>query len=44
MGLIAVTAYQNVAESGANVAREATAISALYEDVSRYPEPHSQMT
>jgi len=42
LGLIAVTAYQNVAEAGANVAREAAAISALYEDVSRYPEPHSQ--
>ena len=42
LGLIAVTAYQNVADAGANVTREAAALSALYEDVSRYPEPHSQ--
>jgi hypothetical protein len=42
LGLIAVTAYQNVAEAGANVTREASALSALYEDVSRYPEPHAQ--
>jgi hypothetical protein len=31
-----------VAEAGANVTREASAVSALYEDVSRYPEPYSQ--
>ena len=42
LGLIAVTAYQNVAEAGENVTREAAALSALYEDVSRYPEPHGQ--
>ncbi|MFM7183622.1 MAG: DUF4239 domain-containing protein [Planctomycetota bacterium] len=42
LGLIAVTAYQNVSEAGANVTREAAALSALYEDVSRYPEPHAQ--
>jgi hypothetical protein len=42
LGLIAVTAYQNVAEAGANVTREASALSALYEDVSRYPEPYGQ--
>ena len=42
LGLIAVTAYQNVADAGANVTREAAALSALYEDVSRYPEPHAQ--
>ena len=42
LGLIAVTAYQNVAEAGANVTHEASALSALYEDVSRYPEPHRQ--
>lgn len=42
LGLIAVTAYQNVADAGANVAREAATLSALYEDVSRYPEPHGQ--
>ena len=42
LGLIAVTAYQNVAEASANVTREAAALSALYEDVSRYPEPFGQ--
>jgi hypothetical protein len=42
LGLIAVTAYQNVSEAGSNVTREAAALSALYEDVSRYPEPHGQ--
>ncbi len=42
LGLIAVTAYQNVADAGANVTREAAALSALYEDVSRYPAPHGQ--
>jgi len=42
LGLIAVTAYQNVADAGANVTREAAALSALYEDVSRYPEPYGQ--
>lgn len=42
LGLIAVTAYQNVENAGANVTREAAALSALYEDVSRYPEPHGQ--
>jgi hypothetical protein len=42
LGLIAVTAYQNVAQAGANVTREAAAVGALYEDVSRYPEPHGQ--
>ena len=42
LGLIAVTAYQGVSEAGANVTREAAALSALYEDVSRYPEPHAQ--
>jgi hypothetical protein len=42
LGLIAVTAYQNVAEAGANVTREAAALSALYEDVSRYPDPYGQ--
>lgn len=42
LGLIAVTAYQNVADAGENVTREAAALSALYEDVSRYPEPHGQ--
>ncbi|NDC63415.1 MAG: DUF4239 domain-containing protein [Planctomycetia bacterium] len=42
LGLIAVTAYQNVSDAGQNVTREAAALSALYEDVSRYPEPHRQ--
>jgi hypothetical protein len=42
LGLIAVTAYQNVETAGANVTREAAALAALYEDVSRYPEPHGQ--
>ena len=42
LGLIAFTAYQNVSEAGANVTREAAALSALYEDVSHYPEPHGQ--
>ena len=42
LGLIAVTAYQNVADAGANVTREAAALSALYEDVSRYREPYGQ--
>ena len=42
LGLIAVTAYQNVADAGANVTREVAALSALYEDVSRYPKPHGQ--
>jgi hypothetical protein len=42
LGLIAVTAYQNVADASANVTREAATLSALYEDVSRYPEPYGQ--
>jgi hypothetical protein len=42
LGLIAVTAYQNVADAGSNVTREAAALSALYEDVSRYPDPYGQ--
>jgi hypothetical protein len=42
LGLIAVTAYQNVSNADENVTREAAALSALYEDVSRYPEPHGQ--
>ena len=42
LGLIAVTAYQNVSEASSNVTHEAAALSALYEDVSRYPEPYGQ--
>jgi hypothetical protein len=39
LGLIAVTAYQNYSDAEQNVTREAAALSSLYEDVSRYPEP-----
>jgi hypothetical protein len=39
LGLIAVTAYQNAADTGANVTREAAALSALYEDVSATASP-----
>ena len=42
LGLIAVSAYQNASETGTNVTREAAALSALYEDVSRYPDPYGQ--
>jgi hypothetical protein len=42
LGLIAVTAYQNVSDASQNVTREAAALAALYEDVSQYPEPHGQ--
>jgi len=42
LGLIAVTAYQNASDTSTNVTREAAALSALYEDVSRYPEPYGQ--
>ena len=42
LGLIAVTAYQNYSDADQNVTREAAALSALYEDVSRYPEPFGQ--
>jgi len=42
LGLIAVTAYQNSSDTSANVTREAAALSALYEDVSRYPDPYGQ--
>ena len=42
LGLIAVTAYQNYADADQNVTREAAALSALYEDVSRYPQPFRQ--
>jgi len=42
LGLIAVTAYQNASETGANVTHEAAALSALFEDVSRYPDPYGQ--
>ena len=42
LGLIAVTAYQNASDTSANVTHEAAALSALYEDVSRYPDPYGQ--
>ena len=42
LGLIAVTAYQNVESAEQNVTREAAALSALYEDVSRYSDPFGQ--
>lgn len=42
LGLIAVTAYQNVSDASQNVTREAAALGALYEDVSQYPEPYGQ--
>jgi len=42
LGLIAVTAYQNVSDAGQNVTREAATLSALYEDVSKYPDPFGQ--
>jgi len=42
LGLIAVTAYQNASDTSTNVTREAAALSALYEDVSRYPDPYGQ--
>ena len=40
LGLLAVAVYQNYTEVDQNVNREATALSALYYDVSAYPEPH----
>jgi len=42
LGLIAVTAYQNFSQAEANVTHEAAALSALYEDVSQYPQPYGQ--
>ena len=42
LGLLAVAAYQNFSEADANVAREAAALSALYEDVSAYREPYGE--
>ena len=42
LGLIAVTAYQNASDAGSNATREAASLAALYEDVSRYPDPYGQ--
>lgn len=39
LGLIAVAAYQNLNKAEENVSREAVALSALYQDVSAYPDP-----
>jgi hypothetical protein len=43
LGLLAVAAYQNYSQVEANVANEASALSALYRDVAYYPEPHGQI-
>lgn len=40
LGLIAVAAYQNYSQVEAAVQREAVALTALFYDVSSYPEPH----
>ncbi len=42
LGLIAVAAYQNYNQVESNVSREAIALTALYQDVKGYPEPHGQ--
>ncbi len=39
LGLVAVAAYQNFSNVEATVGREASALGALYRDVSSYPEP-----
>jgi hypothetical protein len=39
LGLLAVSAYQNADDANAVVGREASALGALYRDVSSYPEP-----
>lgn len=39
LGLIAAATYTTYSEADASVASEATAVSALYRDVSAYPEP-----
>jgi hypothetical protein len=39
LGLLAVSVYENAEESSAIVGREASALAALYRDVSSYPEP-----
>lgn len=40
LGLLAVAAFQNYADSDAIVATEAARLAALYRDVSAYPHPH----
>ena len=42
LGLIAVAAYQNYNDVDGCVSREAVALTALYQDVSGYPDPHAQ--
>jgi hypothetical protein len=39
LGLIAVAAYQNLNKAEENVAREAVALTAVYQDLYAYPEP-----
>lgn len=39
LGLIAVATYQNYSDADTAVGKEATSLSALYRDVSSYPEP-----
>src|SRR5262245_1599857 len=39
LGLIAVATYQNFADVDRTVGREASALGALYRDVSSYPDP-----
>jgi len=42
LGLIAVAAYQNLNRAEENVAREAVALTAVYQDLSAYPDPLRQ--
>src|SRR5262249_53551926 len=39
LGLIAVAAYQNFADTDKTVSQEAAALTALYRDISIYPQP-----
>jgi hypothetical protein len=39
LGLIAVAAYQNLNRAEENVAREAVALTAIYQDLDAYPDP-----
>ncbi|HET7446843.1 MAG TPA: hypothetical protein VFJ49_02830 [Methyloceanibacter sp.] len=40
LGLLAVGAYQNHAETRRAVVAEAASLAALYRDISEYPEPY----
>ena len=42
LGLIAVAAYQNLNRAEENVAREAVALTAVYQDLAGYPDPLGQ--